>query len=269
MAEKLDKQIFIDVSKNIFDEFYKGNLEPWFSHLCSSSVYIGNGSAILFGKDAIVREFSRYENVHETDVLRAEYFANLLGDKCCQVYGQFILGTGDSLFQAMSRFTITYKMIRGKPVILTLHNSYEIKKHEVKALSKTLNIDRDLLLFMQEILIREPVKERIPVKSGTQTILVNPAIVLYVESDGKKCDIVCIDHVISCNMSFKEILSIAPEYFYQVHRSFLVNTRFISCIRRFEVELITGKIIPIPEKNYTKIRKELESMHYEKNNHKR
>ena len=41
------------------------------------------------------------------------------------------------------------------------------------------------------------------------------------------------------------------------HRGYYVNTLYITAIRRFEAELISGAVLPIPALNYTKIRDDL------------
>ena len=42
------------------------------------------------------------------------------------------------------------------------------------------------------------------------------------------------------------------------HESFLVNPDFVQEIRRFEVCLTDGSVLPIPEKRYTAVRAQLE-----------
>ena len=51
-----------------------------------------------------------------------------------------------------------------------------------------------------------------------------------------------------------------PRLFLQCHQSFLVNPHYIRSIRRFQVTLTNGTVLPIPEKKYTAFRREVETV---------
>ena len=257
LEQKINENVCINTTKNIFYDFYNGNLETWLSYLNDDSVYLCNGEAILIGKNSIFKRFDKYTGVKQTKILRDEYFCIKISDTAYEVYGEFFLGNDDSAFKAYSRFSILYNIVKNKLSILHQHNSYEYTMPTANMQTKTLEINRETMLFIQELLVNNPLNERISVRSGKQTILINPSIILYIESNGKHSDIICIDRHISCNTPFNELVNSLPDFFYRIHRSYIVNTRFIVTIRRFEVELISKITLPIPEHSYTSVKKDI------------
>ena len=157
-------------------------------------------------------------------------------------------------FRVINHFTISYRIIGGELKMVHQHNSYEYMQPSE---SKVLNLDVNTTQFVRSLLLERPSGRRIPIRSGTQTIFVNSNTVLYVQSQRRKTEFVCIDRVISCNSSIGEIAKELPDLFYPIHRGYLVNTLFIVAIRRFEVELISGLCIPIPSLTYMKVKEDL------------
>ena len=59
--------------------------------------------------------------------------------------------------------------------------------------------------------------KRITIKSGTQTLYVQPASILYVQSQRNKTELVCFDKIITCNITIHKLLEVLPEEFYPLH----------------------------------------------------
>lgn len=93
-----------------------------------------------------------------------------------------------------------------------------------------------------------------------EPIFVNPFTILYVQSHGKKTELICVDRIIHCNSSIGALAKELPAVFYQIHRGYLVNTRYITAIRRFEVELLLGITLPIPALTYMQVKQDLQAM---------
>ena len=160
-------------------------------------------------------------------------------------------------FRIINRFTISYRIISGELKMVHQHNSYEYMQPSE---SRILNLDMNTMQFVRSLLLDRPSGRRIPIRSGTQTIFVNPNTVLYVQSQRRKTEFVCIDRVITCNSSIGEIGKELPDLFYPLRRGYLVNTLFIVAIRRFEVELISGICIPIPALTYQQAKQDLQDI---------
>lgn len=258
--EKIDIEAAVYLTKELFHNYYAGNLEPWFSHLCSESVYLGNGEQILVGGSVIRKHFQKFSGVKQAKIIRDEYYPIRLSDFCVQVYGQIVVKGLKVPYGAVTKFSMLYAIKNGELKLIHQHNSYEYTQFSDTGRTEALEMNMTTLRFVQELVLEEPLNERLAIRSGRQTVFVNPYMVLYVRSNGKRTELVCVDRIIDCNSSISEMAENVPGFFYPIHRSYLVNTRYITAIRRFEVELISGMTLPIPAVTYMQVKKDLSEM---------
>ena len=253
MAEKA-----VAFVKEGYHNFFSGNTDMWISNLSNDTSYIGTGEPTLFGKDAIQSRFNSF-SPKEYEILQEEYYPVALGNDVYLVFGKDAVSSMHGQYRIVVSFTIILKF-EGKNIkLLHQNNSYEYFHIENK---EEEPIKSDLLTtqYVRNLLLEQPFHHRLPFRSGTQTVFVNPQTILYVESMGKKTNIVCLDRIITSNYAMSECKDILPDSFYQVHRSYLVNTRYVSSIKRFEVLLLSGIAIPVPEKEYTRVKGDLIQM---------
>ena len=256
--EKINLEEITKLTKELFHAHYAGNLEHWFSYLCPESVYLGTGEPLLFGGDAIRKHFEVFMG-RQADIIQEEYFPIALSDCAAQVCGKIIVTNQDDCIRAISHFTIGYRIIGGEIKMVHQHNSYEYMQYE-KGISSVIILDMNSMQFVRNLLLKQPPRKRIPIQSGKQTIYVNPYTILYVQSQRKNTEIVCIDRVISCNSPIGKLAKELPQEFYPLHRGYLVNTLYIVAIRRFEAELLSGLSLPIPALTYTQVKRDLQEM---------
>lgn len=255
-TEKINLEEVAALTKELFHAHYAGDLDKWFSYLCPDSVYLGTGEPLLFGGDAIREHFKGFTG-KAINIIQEEYFPLSLGDSAAQVCGQIVVESSEGAFRIINHFTISYRIIGGKLKMVHQHNSYEYMQPRE---SKILKLDVNSTQFVRSLLLDRSSGRRMPIRSGTQTIFVNTNTVLYVQSQRRKTEFVCIDRVISCNSSIGEIAKELPDLFYPLRRGYLVNTLFIVAIRRFEVELISGICIPIPALTYQQVKQDLQGI---------
>ena len=251
--EKINLEEIAALTKELFHAHYAGDLERWFSYLCPDSVYVGTGEPLLFGGDAIRLHFKDF-NGKAVDILQEEYYPYALGDQAAQVYGQIVVQNKNLRFRVVNRFTISFRLLGGELKMVHQHNSYEYMQQEE---SEVVKLDVNTMQFVRSLLLEYPAGKRMPIRSGTQTIFINPNTVLYIQSQRKRTEFVYIDRVVSCNSPIGELAKELPEVFYPLHRGYLVNTRYVVAVRRFEVELLSGIVLPIPAQNYTKVKNDL------------
>ena len=125
---------------------------------------------------------------------------------------------------------------------------------------KHIQICMEALDVVHKLLGENREETKLTVKNGEQLFFINPYSVLYIQGQGKKNEIVCLDKVISTSSTLGELKQMLPEFFCQIHRSYIVNSYYVESIRRFEVEMESGEILPVPEHSYTKVRSQLERM---------
>ena len=113
------------------------------------------------------------------------------------------------------------------------------------------------LALQTELLNRQPCSIQI-VESGSKDIFsFDTSQITYIEAQAKNC---CIhtttgEHVIKTKlMDIEQMLN--DMYFIKPHRSYLINSKYISTIKKNEVELSDGSVVPISRGHLDEIKKE-------------
>ncbi len=256
VKEKINLEEITALTKELFHAQYAGKPELWFAYLCADSIYLGTGEELLFGGDAIRARFKGFHG-KRAEIVQENYFPIPLNDTTAQVCGQIIVQRPGGTYRAVTYFTICYRIIDGEIRMIHQHNSYEYMWH---GKNSTLKLDSDTLQFVRSLLLKAPERKRMPVRSGTQTVFINPYNLMYVQSQRKKTSLVCVDCTVSCNSPIGELARELPRIFYPLHRGYLVNILYIAAIRRFEVELISGVTLPIPAMTYKQVKQDLEQL---------
>ncbi|MGN0115708.1 MAG: LytTR family transcriptional regulator DNA-binding domain-containing protein [Acutalibacteraceae bacterium] len=254
--DKIELSTVTSMTKCIFNAFCTGDVQPWFDMLCPESVYIGTGEPMLFGGDAIKEHFKKYAGT-QPEILSEEYYPTALGDQAAQVHGQIIFKSRHKDFHVVAHITSVYRIIGGELKLIHQHNSYDYMQDTN---AENVKPDINTMQFVRTMLLELPRGKRIPIRSGKSTVFINTNSVLYIESERKRTKIVCIDRVISCNSPLGELAKELPKQFYQLHRSYIVNTKLIVAIRRYEVQLLSGITVPIPSTSFTKVKADLQNM---------
>ncbi len=254
--EKINLEELTALTKEVFHAQYAGEPEKWFSYLCSDSIYLGTGEPLLLGGSAIRERFKGFEG-KTADIVREEYFPIRLSDYAAQVCGEIIVQNPGGTRCAITHFTIGWRIIRGKIRMVHQHNSYEYMQ---QGESDVLKLDVNTMRFVRDLLLDYPSGRRMAIRSGRQTVFVNPHSILYVQSQRNRTELICVDRVISCNSPIGELAKQLPKTFYPLHRGYLVNTLYVVAIRRFEAELISGICIPIPALTYQQAKQDLQRL---------
>lgn len=255
MDNKLNTSTAIELTKKILHDYFNGKMDLWISSLSDSCVWIGSGDQMLFGKPAIQKFFKRFEGTH-LKISVEDYFSLTFPNNTIQIYGKIAVINSISSYHTTVYFTFIWQMIQQRPQIIYHHFSYEASKMDDRSLNG-VKLNLNTRKFVRNLLLESPITQRLLIRSGKQNLFVDPNAIIYVESFGKKTELVCIDRVIVCNYSIGKIKDILPEGFYPVHRSYLINTFYITGLHRYEVEMISDITIPIPALNYMQVKEDL------------
>lgn len=312
----------VAVTRRIMANYHHGgDVTLWRSLMRERSVWMGTGSSILFGADAIVAHYREFAVIGTARIIREEYHELRSGDGASVVFGKLVTrpdalnaaqadalsGTvgpsgGSPVGEYLTLFSLTYAMDDDGLALLTQHYSFEMLDPDVArririasagsgevpdAVPRSeppMRVDARVALRILDDMSHElggwdspqmkaaaylvsrnssfvdPPSRRISVRANSQVVYLDPRMMLYAESRGHRTQIVTLSKALSCTMPLGELAVRLPGYFYRVHRGYLVNVHYITAIRRNEVELASGVVIPIPMPKYSATKKALEEL---------
>ncbi len=196
-------------------------------------------------------------------MLHQEFSVVQNAGNACTVVGRYLTTTDDEVgyfFQVMQRCTFVWELVDGEPKIKHLHVSNpmgelqladgELFPNALGEMSKQYWNER--WKAFQE-------KRRITVKDREDVVhFLAPSEVLYVMADGRNSVVrTTSGEDIHARLGFRGLLAELGEEFITVHRSYAINSAYISSIRKYEAIMTDGSKIPIPEKRYREIRERL------------
>lgn len=73
----------------------------------------------------------------------------------------------------------------------------------------------------------------------------------YLESVGRKLQVVCDDRTYTCYASLREVQARLDGRFYQCHKSFVVNLDRLAAFERDQFRLRTGELVPVSARHRT------------------
>jgi len=139
--------------------------------------------------------------------------------------------------------------VNSKIIFTTAYSEYAAESYEIEAvdyLLKPISFERFAKAIRKASQVNVDVikPKHIIIKSGNQLHRVSPHEILFLEKDGNYITIYFHHSKIFARYSISKVLNILPDYFIQVHKSFIVNTEIIDMINKSEIK-IKQHIIPI------------------------
>lgn len=243
-----------EITKKIYNDLYIDCItKNWFDYLDHDAIFSCSGEPVLIGKSSIISHISEM-NHRKSSIISEEYNEISFKDEGSQVFGSITVCNSEvSDYQATTHFACTWKFINNEPKIVLQHMYYDY--HQVDDTSLEIPMDINTRKFVRSLLLSGSGK-RITIKSGTTTLSIDINSIIYADCYEGKTRLVCIDKIISCNYTYPVLKSLLDK-FYEVRRGTIINTSYITSIERFNIELIDSIKINIPEKKYTKVKKDL------------
>ncbi len=255
MRAKLEDTV--EITRGIVHGYYRGELEPWFSRLCSKSVWLGTGARALFGEDAIRSHFERYVVQRPVEICREEYYPIPFNSRYGAVAAEVTVGGKKRTDTTASvTYAFVYQVLAGETKLVLLHVGQEFIIPP--AMDGAPVMQMPAFRSARDILLDFPETKRIPIPNGTQTLYVQPHMIFYVRSKDRKAEVYCADKVIQSSLSINEINGRLPLDFCPIHRCYTVNTRYVTAVKRYEVTMATGEKLPIPIHGFHKVKADLE-----------
>lgn len=253
------------LAERVIVAYYSKDYEPLLSRVTDDCVFIGAGNMTFFSGDELRTALP--EDDSPAMILRNSHF-QLVGDRDpgatrAVVMGTYHVYTGPretSIIAAKQRVTVCCVLEDGRWKAYHIHTSNEWNElvddevFPVKTSTETYRYVRSILRTGRKAGL---LPSRIELESSGSQRYVDPDDVLYVEADGKHCIIHCAKETVAFNALLSDVESQLPGTFLRTHRSYLVNTAHVIGMRRFALDLSDGTRLPIPERRYDEIRREI------------
>lgn len=138
-------------------------------------------------------------------------------------------------------------------VFVTGYMDYIAKGYDVDALNYLLKPVREEKLY--EVLDKaveriETVEQSIYVETSGGMVKIDLHNIIYAEVDRNYVTVHTLDEKYRFKQTLKGLEEEVDERFFRAHRSYLVNLKHIKKIKRTDIELTTGDIIPLARDRY-------------------
>lgn len=147
--------------------------------------------------------------------------------------------------------------LRGNIIFVTAHDKYVFEAFDVQAfhyLVKPFDAKKFYQILQeasQNRTIPQPDPPYILIKSGFEMDKVFHEEIYYIEVQGRKIYVHTEQNTYSFNGKMKDLEEILGYHFFRIHRSYLVNLKFISRYDKQQITLDNGVILILSQKKYS------------------
>lgn len=267
MSVEKNNQNLESKSAYIITEYYANNLDPYFEAMDKDFLWLGPSQGQwVYGKDKLKEMYANESHNLTFDLGNMTTSMRMMGSAVCEVIVAFDLTThypDNEIVHCRERVHFTWEKKKttdkkGKSLKewmwMTCHISDEQQQDPRDSLYPVhLN---DYLIKQQT----ETARSRRVVVSDTTNVthyLIDTSI-MWIENVGSHSIIHMTDgSELECKNTVNEIFKLYPKKFYRPHVSYLINLIYVQSITRFEITMLDQTYIPVPEKKYTKVKKDI------------
>lgn len=250
------------VTGRMLREFYAGDMSLMELYAAPDIMWMGALENQYAENMKAVRRILKSETAILRGIDWEQYGLTLETPDCCIVTGRLQISTDPSthmLLAARQRITFVYALRQGRPSLVHLHMSIP---WEVSAREKGFpyRAGRQSYEYVQQVLRQ---KRGAPPRLILQDAHRNTHILLedeifFLEAQGACILFHCLNGCLRLRGSLTEWAAKLPERFIRAHRSYIVNVDYITGYKRFQLQMCDGHIVPVPEKQYSSIRAQIE-----------
>lgn len=165
----------------------------------------------------------------------------------------------DVMLEKMSgmELAVSLRKRREKIAIIFISNNKDMamQGYEVEALrylAKPVNRERlqEALIFCCGTLVE---KREIQCSTNKGECRISSSEIQYIEVYGRKTQIKLLQEEMECKQPISKLEMILPSNFVRCHQGFLVNLAFVRYVRRNELEMQSGIVIPISKYRHQEV----------------
>ncbi len=250
----------------IITEYYKNNLLPYFQSVDEEIIWIGPAKGqFLRGKQALLHAWEKESHTLTFTMGSISSTYITTNNNFCEIILNYEVTThypdGHSIARdQVLHYTWCERMVKhesghqekeAKILMIHISNSLYYDSRDTiypVHLPEKLKIETKPVINEQRILINGK-------NYVTYSIPVNQ--IMWIESTNKGLHAILhtVKEEIVTIKPVSYIANLYPHEYLRIHSSYLINPNYAIAIRRFEIELSDGTVLPVPEKKYTAIKK--------------
>lgn len=249
------------LTHDILYEYYcLKNPDLYFSRLCKDSIWIGGSGQIILGGQSI-REHLAVTKERPEFLLYDEDYHRCDTQETSVVCGTISLKRKNSTWlqtRFIQNLTFHYQLVQGELKLLSQHVSYDWYPETPKQHVFSGNQDIQVFPYIHYLAsYRFKRHERLTFEASGIRHYIDPNLILYLEFYDKKVVIQCVDKTVHIRSTLKKMEEILPEEFFRIHHSYIVNSHYVTWIKRYEVGLAGGLTVPVSRERFMAIRETL------------
>lgn len=258
-------QEITELTQECLARFWQLDPEFVINYFDRDILWIGSAqSQYTEGYEETARDFRGImKELKPCHLLRQEFSIVQNAGNTCTIAGRYLTTVDDEVgffLQVQQRCTFVWELTEDGPRIRHCHISNPMGELQLARDEKFPNVLGQMSKKYWTYRLRAAQDERRIVVTDRHEVVhfLLPAEVVYANANGRHSVIhTTSDREIDARMSITGFLAAAGEGFTAVHRSYALNDAYISRIRKYEIIMVDGSRIPVPERRYKEIRETL------------
>ena len=263
----MDTRKIVQKSVNILVEYYENNIQPFKDAMDDDILWIGPlQGQMIRGKKNLVSTYALEEHDLTFDVFDMQASVVYSTKQHCEVLLTFIVDThypDQSVIRCHQRVLLSWQHYiehteSGKRISHDLiHSCFVSNAIPADTRDTIYPVHFTELPFSQEFSVAPSGRHITLLGKHKQQLYLLDKQIIRVQSHKRGSKIFTLDGVFESTESPSRIFSEYPDVFVRVHSMHLVNPIYVQSVRRFALLLQDGTELPIPEKKYTAVKREI------------
>lgn len=258
----------VHLTQQCWERYWQLDLDFMLSHCDENVSWIGaEQDEFIIGFENVKQNFADLlHHLRSCYLLNQEFYVTQSSKNVFTVMGRYFVTTdetNDYFLQVQQRCTFVWEKKDKDFKIMHIHVSNPMGELKVAKGERFVNA----VGYMANKYLEENFKKRFFGRQITVTEA-NGAVrfiylseIMYVKARRNDVTITTTDEQIDAKLSISEFMELANQKFLKVHRSYAINTDYMSKMERYTITMKNGEEIPIPMKKYNEVREEMIKMH--------
>lgn len=246
-----------ELTRQVIEDFFHQKPEKVIQKFHSDVTWIGAGDGQYIGGYKKVSDYIRNIGLPRCEILQKEYRVVAHSDDIYVVAGRMKIGGPQGTNEKLStvqRITFIWKIEDGRFWLLHFHISNPIEPQE-KSEYFLKSAGNGTFEYVKQVFSQK--RRLIAFGRHDQTYVLCNQDIVYIEAENTNSVIHCLNRDILSRESISALEKRLGDDFIKTHRSFIVNSNYITGIKRYQLAVSRGIELPIPEKKYREIKEKV------------